>query len=104
MKHVGWLSYAFVTHANSQFLLHLHCKEIMLPESGFLLSVSILCVVTLCGLVSRYQDTNASEEYTLSIFTPEDGGSMLLRNVGIYFQVDSVLKKNNSCIYIVLRV
>jgi hypothetical protein len=32
-------------------------------------------------------DTIASEEYTTSIFNPEYGGSMFLRNVGVYLQV-----------------
>jgi hypothetical protein len=31
--------------------------------------------------------TNVSEEHDASIIRPEDGGSMFLRNIGIYLQV-----------------
>jgi hypothetical protein len=44
------------------------------------------CTVTSRRLVGRNQ--RLGEKYYLS---PEDGGSMFLRNVGIYLQVDKAL-------------
>jgi hypothetical protein len=50
-------------------------------------------VVTPCGLVCRYQRFGATYCLHLqgwshfSVFSPEDGDSMLLRNVGIYIRV-----------------
>jgi hypothetical protein len=43
------------------------------------MSILVLWVVMLCGLVGRY-------------LSPEDGGSMFLRNVGIYLQVHTALQ------------
>jgi hypothetical protein len=37
----------------------------------------VFWVATPCGLVGRY-------EHTASTFSPEDGGSMFLRNAGVY--------------------
>jgi hypothetical protein len=47
----------------------------------------VLGVVTPCELV----DTNVSEENSVSIFSPEDGDGMFLRNVCIYLQVHTAL-------------
>jgi hypothetical protein len=46
----------------------------------------VFLVVTPCGLV------DISEERTVSIFSLEHGGSMLLRNVGIYLRVHTALQ------------
>jgi hypothetical protein len=49
-------------------------------------STLVFWVVTPCGLVDRYQ------HFIGTYFSPEDGGSMLLRNVGIYLQIYKVLQ------------
>jgi hypothetical protein len=47
-------------------------------------SMSILfCVVTPCELVGGYQSFGGTYSPT---FSPEDGGSMFLRNVGLYIK------------------
>jgi hypothetical protein len=43
------------------------------------MSMVVFGVVTLCGLVGR---TTVSEEHTVFIFSAQDGGNRLLRNVG----------------------
>jgi hypothetical protein len=42
--------------------------------------------------VDLQADWNLSEEHTVSILGPEDGGSISLRNVGIYLQVHIALQ------------
>jgi hypothetical protein len=47
--------------------------------------VLVFSVVTPSELVSRYQRLGgAAEEHIASILSPEDGGSMFLRNASIY--------------------
>jgi hypothetical protein len=55
------------------------------------MSLLVLWVATPCEPVGRL-DTTVSEEHTVSIFSPEDGDSMFLRNFGIYLQVHTVLQ------------
>jgi hypothetical protein len=43
-------------------------------------SIWVFWVATSCRLAG-------SEEYTASTFSPDDGGSMFIRTVGIYLQV-----------------
>jgi hypothetical protein len=43
-------------------------------------------------LVACYVCTNVSEEHTVSIWNPEDGGSMFFRNIGIHLQDYTVLQ------------
>jgi hypothetical protein len=45
-------------------------------------------------------DTNVSEEHSLSIFRAEDGGSMFLRNVGVYLQDHAALQHRKTNIYV----
>jgi hypothetical protein len=46
----------------------------------------VLCIVTPCGLVTRYQ--HVREKKTVSIFRTK---IMFLRNIGIYLQVHAAL-------------
>jgi hypothetical protein len=50
-----------------------------LANSKAILSVSVFFVVTPCGLSDTHQRFGG---YTVFIFSPEDGGSVFLRNVG----------------------
>jgi hypothetical protein len=50
----------------------------------------VFWVVTPCGLVGRYQHFGGMY-YTAFFFSPEDEGSMFLRNAGIYLQVHMAL-------------
>jgi hypothetical protein len=52
------------------------------------MSMLVSWVVTPCGLT----DTNVSENYTASIFSPEEGHGMFLRNAGIYLRVHTALQ------------
>jgi hypothetical protein len=54
------------------------------------MSVVVFWVETLYGLVGGYQ---RSEEH----YTPEDGGSMFLRNVCIHLQVHTASKPRGHC-------
>jgi hypothetical protein len=38
------------------------------------------------GLQRRVVDANVSKDHAASTFSPENGGSMFLRNVGMYLQ------------------
>jgi hypothetical protein len=49
------------------------------------MSMLVFCVLTPCGLVGRY------EHFGESNFSPEDGDSMFLRNVGVYLQIHMAL-------------
>jgi hypothetical protein len=49
----------------------------------------VFWIVTEINLVDGY-GTDVSEECSVSIFTVDDGGSMLLRNVGIHLEVYTV--------------
>jgi hypothetical protein len=49
-----------------------------------------------------YVDTNSSEEHTVSIIRAEDGGTMVLQNVGIYLQ-GLINQKTNISIFTALR-
>jgi hypothetical protein len=50
-----------------------------------MMSVLVFWVVKPCGLVGRYQRFEGT-------FSPEDGDSIFLRNVGIYLQVHTALQ------------
>jgi hypothetical protein len=50
------------------------------------MSVAVFCVPMPCGLVGRHQRFGGTYP------SPEDGGSMLLRNSGVYVQVQTVLQ------------
>jgi hypothetical protein len=49
-----------------------------------------LNVVSSCLLVGRYQRFGGTYCLHLQHLSPEDGGSMFFRNVGIYLQVHGV--------------
>jgi hypothetical protein len=53
--------------------------------------------------VDSYLDTNVSEKNTVSIFSPEDGDSIFLQNIGICIQVYMVSTQKNIIIFITLR-
>jgi hypothetical protein len=50
------------------------------------MSMFFFRVVTPCELVSRHQ------RFGGTYFSPEDGGSMFLRNIGVYLQVHTALQ------------
>lgn len=54
------------------------------------MSILIVHVVTSCAHIGY---TNVSKERATSTFSPEDGGMMFLRNVGIYIQVNNPLQR-----------
>jgi hypothetical protein len=53
------------------------------------MSMLVFCVVTTCGLVHKYHSFGGI--YCLH-FSPEDGGSMFLRNVAIDLRVHTALR------------
>jgi hypothetical protein len=66
----------------------LNTSEIWVSHGGEHVDIGLLDC-NACGLVGRYQ---RSEEHTASIFRVEDGGSIFLRNVGIYLQVHTAFQ------------
>jgi hypothetical protein len=67
-------------------------RNLVLP--AVMISILIFWSETPCGFVSKH---NASDKRSVSIFSPEDRGSMFLRNVSTYLEVHMVLppRKNN---------
>jgi hypothetical protein len=79
------------------FMIYLHIK-LHFPISGGL-SVTAIKPKAAAMLFFMQIYTNASENHPVSIFSPEDGDSMFLRNVGIYLHE----KQHGGCFRLLPR-
>jgi hypothetical protein len=56
----------------------------------------LVWVVTLRGVVGRYQRFGVAYCLQLQQFSPEDGDSMLLRNVGVDLEIHTALQPEDQ--------